>query len=250
VIDRTTHDRVTVLTLDRPDKRNALNIAVCEALRSAVTEAVAGGARALVLTGRGTSFCSGADLDEVYTADFRNALYGMLRAVLEGPVPIVAAVNGPAIGGGTQLAIAADLRVVAPGAVFAVPTAKLGLAVDPWTIRRLAELAGAGPARTLLLACEDLDAPGALACGLADRAGDLDVAVAWAQRMADLAPLTLAYNKRVLNYLAEPPAAESAGGATREADLLTAFEGCWSSADLTEGRLARDEKRRPAFRGM
>ncbi|HUR75376.1 MAG TPA: enoyl-CoA hydratase [Sporichthya sp.] len=242
MIQRTTSDRVTVLTIDRPEVRNALNIAVCNAIRDAVGAAVADGARALVLTGSGSSFCSGADFGEVYTDDFRSSLYGMLRAVIEAPVPVVAAVNGPAIGGGTQLAMAADLRVVAPGAVFAIPTAKLGLAVDPWTIRRLAQLAGEGRARTLLLACEDLDAEAALGCGLADRAGDLEVALAWAGRMTDLAPLTLAYNKRVLNSLAEADADES--------ELMSAFEGCWSSADLAEGRLAREEKRRPAFRGV
>ncbi len=126
--------------------------------------------------------------------------------------------------------------------MFAIPTAKLGLAVDPWTIRRLAQLAGEGRARALLLACDDLDAGGALACGLADRAGDLDAALALARRMADLAPLTLAYNKRVLNSLAE--------SAVDEDELLAAFEGCWSSADLAEGRLARTEKRAPAFRGV
>lgn len=241
MIQRTDHDRVSVITIDRPDKRNALNIAVCDAIREAVGSALAAGARALVLTGAGSSFCSGADFGEVYTGDFRASLYGMLRAVIEAPVPVVAAVNGPAIGGGTQLAIAADLRVVAPSAVFAIPTAKLGLAVDPWTIRRLARLAGEGRARALLLACDDLDAAGALACGLGDRAGDLDAAQALAQRMAALAPLTLAYNKRVLNALCEPE--------TDESDLLAAFEGCWSSADLAEGRRAREEKRPPVFRG-
>lgn len=242
MIDRTDHGRVTVLTLQRPAKHNALNIAVCEALRAAVAGALADGARALVLTGSGTSFCSGADLDEVYTANFRDALYGMLRAVLDAPVPVLAAVNGPAIGGGTQLALAADLRVVAPGARFGVPTAKLGLAVDPWTIRRLAQLAGHGPARTMLLACEEVDAPGALACGLADRPGNLEVTVAWAQRMTELAPLTLAYNKQVLNSVAEPT--------TDEAGLLAGFEGCWTSADLAEGQTARAEKRRPVFGGL
>ena len=241
MIQRATHDRVTVVTINRPEVRNALNIAVCDAIRVAVTEAVADGARALVLTGNGSSFCSGADFGEVYTGDFRASLYAMLRSVIEAPVPVVAAVNGPAIGGGTQLAIAADLRVAAPSAVFAIPTAKLGLAVDPWTIRRLAQLAGEGRARALLLACDDLDSGGALACGLADRGGDLDVALALAQRLADLAPLTLAYNKQVLNSLAEPE--------TDEAALLAAFEGCWSSADLAEGRLAREEKRPPVFRG-
>lgn len=242
MIESTTTDDVTVVTINRPDKRNALNIAVCQGIQAAVTDAVAAGARALVLTGAGSSFCSGADFGEVYTDDFRDSLYGMLRSVVEAPVPVVAAVNGPAIGGGTQLAIAADLRVAAPAAVFAIPTAKLGLAVDPWTIRRLARLAGEGRARALLLACDDLDADGALTCGLADRAGDLDTALALAQRIAGLAPLTLAYNKRVLNSGAEPE--------VDEADLLAAFERCWSSADLVEGRLARDEKRNPAFRGL
>jgi enoyl-CoA hydratase len=242
LIESTAHDRVTVVTLNRPDKRNALNIEVCDGIRGAVGKAVADGAPALVLTGAGTSFCSGADFGEVYTGDFRASLYGMLRTIVEAPVPVVAAVNGPAIGGGTQLAMAADLRVVAPSAVFAIPTAKLGLAVDPWTIRRITALAGQSRARQLLLACEELSADDALACGLGDRAGDLEVALAWAQQMAELAPLTVAYNKRVLNSLTESDPGE--------AELLMAFEGCWSSADLVEARTARAEKRKPVFRGM
>jgi len=241
LIESTTHDRVTVVTINRPDKRNALNIAVCDGIRAAVGKAVADGARALVLTGAGSSFCSGADFGEVYTGDFRASLYGMLRSIVDVPVPVVAAVNGPAIGGGTQLALAADLRVAAPGAVFAVPTAKLGLAVDPWTIRRLAALAGEGRARQVLLACEEISAEEALACGLAERAGDLDTALAWAAQMADLAPLTVAYNKHVLNSLTEP--------AVDEGELHRAFEACWTSEDLAEGRRARDEKRKPVFHG-
>lgn len=246
MIESTSHDRVTVVTINRPDKRNALNIEVCDGIRSAVGKAVADGARAVVLTGTGSSFCSGADFGEVYTADFRDSLYGMLRTVVGVPVPVVAAVNGPAIGGGTQLAMAADLRVVAPTAVFAIPTAKLGLAVDPWTIRRAASLAGAGRARQLLMACEELSADDALGCGLADRAGDLDAALAWATSMASLAPLTLAYNKQVLNSLTEPDG--SPGYA--EAELLQSFEACWGSQDLIEARTARSEKRAPVFRGV
>ena len=115
-----------MITLDRQDKRNALHSELCGRLRGAVAAALADGARALVLTGAGTSFCSGADLDAAYSPEFREALYGMLHAVADAPIPVVAAVNGPAIGAGTQLAIAADLRVAAPGAVFAVPTVKLG----------------------------------------------------------------------------------------------------------------------------
>lgn len=234
-------DRVAMLTLSRPEKRNALSVELCHRLREAVAEAPARGARAVVLTGTGSSFCSGADLGEVYTAEFRDALYAMLHAVTDAPVPVVAAVNGPAIGAGTQLAIAADLRVAAPAAVFGVPTARIGLAVDPWTIRRLALLAGNGAARAMLLAGTQLDAEAAEAAGLADRFGGVDDALAWAREMAALAPLTVAYSKRVLNQLAGPLLADN--------DLEAAFEACWTSEDFAEGRRARAEKRPPRFEG-
>jgi enoyl-CoA hydratase len=242
VIDLFWRGRVAVVTLDRPEKHNALNTELCHRIKAAFGEARV--ARAIVLTGNGRSFCSGADLDEVYTADFRDALYSMLHTVTDAPVPVVAAVNGAAIGAGTQLAIAADFRVVAALARFAVPTAQLGLAVDPWTIRRLALLAGNGVARRLLLACDHIEAEAALACGLADLAGTAEEAVAWAQQMAELAPLTQAYSKRVLNAVFEPDLDEVQGARLREA-----FEACWASEDLVEGRLARTEKRPPVFRG-
>ncbi|MCW2720725.1 enoyl-CoA hydratase [Pseudonocardia sp.] len=246
MIDTLVHDRVAVITLNRPDKRNALNVALCHAIRDAVGDAVAGGARAIVLTGAGTSFCSGADLGEVYTADFRDALYAMLHAVTDAPVPVIAAVNGPAIGAGTQLAIAADLRVAAPGAVFGVPTAKIGLAVDPWTIRRLALLAGNGTARAILLACDQLDADAARSCGLVERTGALEQAIEWAEGMASLAPLTVAYSKQVLNEVFEPEL-DATGPDTKGLDA--AFEACWASEDFVEGRRARTEKRPPVFEG-
>jgi enoyl-CoA hydratase/carnithine racemase len=244
LVDVSWHERVALLTLNRPDKRNALTIALCEQLRDAVQAALIAGARALVLTGEGSSFCSGADLDSVYTAEFREALYEMLHTVVDAPVTVIAAVNGPAIGAGTQLAIAADLRVAAPGAVFAVPTARIGLAVDPWTIRRLALLAGNGVARRMLLACEQLTASDAVADGLADRAGTLAAALDWAAGLTELAPLTVAYNKQVLNQIFEPELDPLA-----DKELFDAFEGCWASEDFAEGRLAREEKRPPRFQG-
>jgi enoyl-CoA hydratase len=244
LVDVSWHERVALLTLNRPDKRNALTIALCEQLRDAAQAALIAGARALVLTGEGSSFCSGADLDSVYTAEFREALYEMLHTVVDAPVTVIAAVNGPAIGAGTQLAIAADLRVAAPGAVFAVPTARIGLAVDPWTIRRLALLAGNGVARRMLLACEQLTASDAVADGLADRAGTLTDALDWAAGLTELAPLTVAYNKQVLNQIFEPELDPLA-----DKELFDAFEGCWASEDFAEGRLAREEKRPPRFQG-
>ncbi len=231
---------VATITLDRTEKRNALNIEQCEALTAAIGQCVDAGARAIVITGAAPAFCSGADLDAVYGDTFLGALYELLTAVYEVPVPVVAAINGPAIGAGLQLALACDLRVGDETARFGVPTAKLGLAVDPTTIRRLVEVGGASLARRLLLTCEVVDCDAALAAGLVDRPGTLDDARALAAEIADLAPLTLAYCKQVLNA----EAMDTAGAA-----LDDAFAGIWASEDVTEGRVARAERRPPRFAG-
>lgn len=246
MIGRYDHGPVTELRLERPERRNALDTAHCRDLHAAAVAAHADGARVLVLTGEGTAFCSGADLDTVGDAGFLEALYGMLHHLVELPIPVVAAVHGPAIGAGTQLAIAADLRVVSPAGVFGLPTAALGLAVDPWTIRRLAQLAGGGPARRMLLACERLDHAAADAAGLVDRTGDADAARAWAAEIAALAPLTLAYNKLAAHRLLE---SGPGGSGAVPHDVVAAFDACWASEDLQEGRRAREEKRAPVFRG-
>jgi enoyl-CoA hydratase len=240
VINVSFADRVGLIELDRPERRNALDVAQCRRLVDAVGALRADGARALVVTGSGTSFCSGADFDDVYSDGFREALYSALHALTDAPVPVVAAVNGPAIGAGTQLALACDLRVAEPAAVFAIPTARIGLAVDPWTVRRLAQLAGGATARELLLACAELGAERGLARGLVDRIGSRADAVALAAEIATLAPLTLAYTKLALDR-DDVPADDPA--------LVTAFEQCWASADLEEGRRARAERRRPVFGG-
>ncbi|ODT98810.1 MAG: enoyl-CoA hydratase [Pseudonocardia sp. SCN 72-86] len=245
LVDLRTSGRTAVITLRRPEKRNALTIELCDLVRDAATGAVADGARSLVVTGEGTSFCAGADLDAVYGDTFREALYGMLQTLTTLPIPVVAAVNGPAIGAGTQIAIACDVRVAAPTAAFAIPTAGNALAVDPWTIRRFSLLAGNSAARAALLGLEKIDASRAHALGLADRLGDLDDAVAWADQMAELAPLTLAYSKQVLNTVFEPEF-----DAATAAELGKSFDACWTSEDFAEARAARLEKRKPVFRGL
>ena len=227
---------VAVLTLTREDRRNALNLDLCRAIREAAEGAVADGVRVIVVTGRGSAFCSGADLGGVYGPEFLEALYGMLHGLAKLPVPIIAAVNGPAIGAGTQLAIACDLRVADETARFAVPTAKNGMAVDGWTIRTLAQLAGTGRARRLMLAAHSLDRDEAVAAGLADRAGTLDDALAWAHEIAELAPLALAHNKLVLN-----------GG--DDETVHASFQAVWASDDVREAAAARAEKRSPEFTG-
>lgn len=232
----TTDGDVVILELQREDRRNALDLGLCTAIHRAVDDAVDAGARAIVVTGAGTAFCSGADLGGVYGNEFLEALYGMLHRLARVPVPLIAAVNGPAIGAGTQLAIACDLRVADETAKFGVPTARNGMAVDAWTIRTLADIAGHGSARRLMLAAETFDRSQALAVGLADRAGTRADAISWAHEIAALAPLTLAHNKLVLNGGSDEAIAES-------------FAGCWASADVREAATARTEKRTPRFTG-
>ncbi|MFW0795779.1 enoyl-CoA hydratase [Gordonia sp. CPCC 205515] len=233
---------VVTIELDRADKRNALDEAMVEGLSSSFAEAVDAGARVIVLTGRGSVFCAGADLSgPVYDPKFLDTLVSTLQQIETTPVPVIAALNGSALGAGLQLAMAADLRVMSPHALAGIPAAKIGVAVDEWTIRRLVSLVGAGQARGMLIGCDPLTADRAHALGFANRIGDLTDAQHWAATIAELAPLTLQHYKLVLN----------GDGARDEpaADRLAAMMRAWESDDLAEGREARAQKRTPKFVG-
>ena len=231
---------VALLTIDRHERRNALDTEHCLALHEAVTKA-ADEARVVVITGAGSAFCAGADLSDAYTPGFRLALRALLELLGDVPVPVIAAVNGPALGAGTQLAIAADLRIVAPAARFGIPAGRLGLAVDHWTVRRLVHLVGGGTARLVLLAGEEVDAEEALLRGLAERAGDLDEALRWAGGIAELAPLTLRAHKLALT--------RAGGEEPDDSDVVAAVRAAWESADFAEGLAAFGERRPPRFEG-
>jgi enoyl-CoA hydratase len=121
-----------------------------------------------------------------------------------------------------------------------VPAAKLGLAVDHETVRRLAQLAGDGTARAMLLAAEELDGEAAHRIGFVQRLGGLDAALAWAEMIAGLAPLTIAAHKLALETTPARADDEHVAEARRQA---------WSSEDLREGLAAFRERRPPTFRG-
>ncbi|MDG3016376.1 enoyl-CoA hydratase [Speluncibacter jeojiensis] len=233
---------VVTLELQRHEKRNALNTELCNGIREGIAEAIAGDARAVVITGAGTAFCAGADLSgDAYAASFPEALVNMLRAIESAPMPVIAAINGPAVGAGCQLALACDLRAVAPEGSFEVPVARVGLALDNWSIKRLSALVGGGFARSILLGAERIGAERALAVGLANRGADLAAAQQWAAELAGLAPLTMRHLKLVLNddHSHDEPTD----------DQFMAFCSAWSSEDVKEARRARAEKRAPAFQG-
>lgn len=231
---------VVTIELQRPERRNALNEGLVGQLRGAVVAAAAD-ARVIVLTGQGTAFSAGADLSGVYSQTFLDALMDMLATIETVPVPVIAAINGPALGAGVQLALASDLRVMSPDSYIAIPAAKLGISVDRWTVRRLSSLIGGGPARTMLLGAENVSASDAYSFGFANRIGTVAQAQEWAKSIAELAPLTLRHLKLVLNE-----------DGTRGADTpeqRKALEAAWTSDDAQEARTARQEKRPAKFEG-
>ncbi|MBT0566467.1 enoyl-CoA hydratase [Williamsia sp. CHRR-6] len=242
MIDSTSDGPVTTIELRRAEKRNALDHDMVHGLVAAVESAVDAGARAIVLTGQGPVFCAGADLSgPVYDPEFLTTLVSALQRIEAVPVPVIAALNGSALGAGLQLAMVADLRVMAPGATCGIPAAKIGVAVDEWTIRRLISLVGAGIARGMLIGCDPLTAEHALSVGFANRIGDLAVAQEWAASIAELAPLTLAHYKLV--FTGDGARDEPAPAHTE------AMRAAWRSSDVAEARAARIEKRPPRFTG-
>jgi enoyl-CoA hydratase len=242
MIGATRDGNVLTLELQRSDRRNALNCELVDALRQAIEGADADDVRAVVLTGQGTVFSAGADLSSARVAeDLPDKALALNMAIDRAPLPVIGAINGPAIGAGVILSMICDLRVVAADAYFQFPVAKYGLALDNWTIRRLTSLVGAGRARGMLLAAERLTADGALYTGMANRIGTLADAQAWAAEIAGFAPLALQHAKRVLN---DDGAYEDQWPEHKEL-----FDKAWSSQDVIEAQVARMQKRPPNFTG-
>lgn len=234
-------DRITLVTIDRPERRNALDHDALAGLEAALASAHAADSRVLVLTGAAGHFCSGADLSGVEDEGFVAALNRVLMGLRDAPFVTMAAIEGFALGAGTQLAISCDLRVAALDASFGVPAAKLGLMVDQWTVRRLVALVGQSTARQVLLTTDVLSGERAHALGLVHRPGSLDDALVWAGRIAELAPLTVQGLKLGLNE------ADPFEPTTPTFDA--AFRTAWASADLAEGLAAFAAKRTPRFEG-
>lgn len=234
------HDRVELVTLDRPERRNALDHPTLLELLE-IQERVASHAqsrvRAVVLTGAPPAFCAGADLTGVEEGQFATDLGRVLRNFGALPVPVIAAIDGPALGAGTQLVVACDLRIATADSVLGIPAAKLGLVVDHWTLRRVAAELSAPIARGMLVGAETYTASELHRTGAIHRLGGLSEALDWAHRLARLAPLTMAAHKYGLE--------------SNEVGIDDGFEArrsaAWASADATEGRAAFLDKRPPTF---
>ncbi|MEM1417291.1 MAG: enoyl-CoA hydratase-related protein [Myxococcota bacterium] len=244
---------IAVLTVNRPDKLNALNAEVLVELDAAVGELEAAKVRAAVVTGAGKAFVAGADIAamaEMETADaqaFSMQGHRLGRRMEEASFPFIAAVNGFALGGGCELALACDFIYASEKAKLGLPEVGLGVVPGFGGTQRLARRVGVGVARELVYSGRMIDAAEALRIGLVNRvvAPDalLDAAKATAAEIAAKGPCAIHAAKKLLLEGPECPLPEANAAEAR------AFGKLFATQDQREGMKAFMEKRKAAFQG-
>ena len=240
---------VGVITLNRPEKRNALREQECRGVAWAVKSLLAKNVRAILITGEGPVLSAGADLSGgVYGADFGATSMEMLRAITQAPVPVIADVFGPAIGAGCQMILACDLRIFGDEGECWIPSARHGFALDEWTHRRAVELMGGAWARNLFIGGDHLGAAEARTIGFSmDARGR--TAEEFAAKVAGQAPISMNHSKLMLNRESERIADAPAGYDEGSCKIGELFKLAWASEDAAEARAALQEKRAPKFEG-
>jgi enoyl-CoA hydratase/carnithine racemase len=242
------------LLLQRPERKNALNLAMLDALPRLLQQAAAEPQlRVLIVSGgAGQAFCAGADIlefaemagDDARLRRFAATFAAAQTAMADFIKPAIAMISGPCIGGGCGLALGCDLRLADSTARFAITPAKLGLEYGRDDCRRLVEAVGAAAAAELLFSARTIDADAALALRLISRhcaPPDLEaVTVALAQSIAANAPSSLRALKAQLR-------AVRGGALTDDAASRDAFVAAFHGRDFAEGMAAFQEKRPPRF---
>lgn len=248
-LDLTIADGVAWVTLDRPDKRNAVTYEMWLRLAAICVEAAADPlVRVLVVSGRGDHFCAGADisgLGATSAADYASANEAADRALAAFPKPSIAFVRGSCVGGGAQVATACDLRIADTTARFGVTPARLGILYPPFAIERTVGLIGASATKHLLYSAEIVGADRALRIGLIDELLEPQAA---RSRIDELTTL-IASQRSLLTQMASKEMIDdiTRGGAIRD-DTVTKWNAVQAaSTDSREGITAFLEKRSPNF---
>jgi enoyl-CoA hydratase len=246
-----------VLTICRPEAGNSIDTPTVVALSTSLEAARQESAlRAIIIAGQGGKFfCSGGDLKAYRSLETKEQLalaFGKVRMLLDQfeafPLPIIAAVDGYALGGGMEMALACDLRFASPGAKLGMPQGRLGI-IPGWNgIQRLVELVGRGTALRLLYSGDAPPLDQAVAMGLVDEVSEpgcsaVEHAIAFVERISRTAPLSLSAIKSVTLAAVRNSPAEAERAAAAE------FERLWFTKDHREAEKAFAEKRQPVFVG-
>jgi enoyl-CoA hydratase/carnithine racemase len=255
---RVTHQgAVATLELARPEARNALSIALCDAIVDGLAEIdAAPDARVVILAGEGKVFCSGADFAAVSGPgglSFLPRFERMLEAVARFRLPVIARIQGAALGGGLQLATACDFRFASTDAKLGIPSSRLGIVINLENVQRLVALVGGPKAKEILMTGTTISGAEGHSAGLVTQAhpeAELEgVTAAFAAEIGRLAPLSVQGAKRAIDEIARwgTDIRNNRPEVAAEIDGLVAA--AYNSSDLQEGLAAMTEKRPGHFEG-
>lgn len=249
---------VGLLEINRPERMNSLTVEVVQAIGTAARDLVSQGAGAIVLAGRGPTFCAGADLGLVGDAlagqpepvltPLVDGLHASIRVLRSLPVPVLAAVEGPAVGAGLGLALSADVRVLGEGARLVPGYTAIGSSPDGGVSHFLPRMIGSARAMRILLTNQTLDAATSASLGLADEVvpdgSAVKAAQDWAARLASTtAPLALV---RLRELVDASTTQDLSTHLDHEQRLVSEL---WETRDFREGVSAFLERRTPDFNG-